>query len=379
MSNTIKRLLFIDRDGTLITEPEDEQIDSFSKLKFYPGALQYLPRIARELDFELVLVSNQDGLGTDSHPEENFWPVHRFMVDTFAGEGVTFAAEHIDRTFPHENAPTRKPGTALLNAYFDTATYDLTHSFVIGDRINDVKLAQNLGARAIWLRNNDALGAAEAHEIDESIVALETSDWKAIYEFLKLGERVGEHHRKTNETDIYIKLNLDGKGKSDIGTGLPFFDHMLDQLARHGNIDLTIRAKGDLHIDEHHTIEDTGIALGELMAKTLGDKRGIERYAFTLPMDDCLAQVAIDFGGRSWLVWDAEFNREKIGDMPTEMFFHFFKSFSDAAKCNLNIRAAGENEHHKIEAIFKAFAKSIKKAGRRDAEHMELPSTKGVL
>ncbi|WP_262249310.1 bifunctional histidinol-phosphatase/imidazoleglycerol-phosphate dehydratase HisB [Parapedobacter soli] len=379
MSNTIKRLLFIDRDGTLIAEPEDEQIDSFAKLKFYPGALQYLPRIARELDFELVLVTNQDGLGTPAHPEEHFWPVHRFVIDTFAGEGVVFAAEHIDRTFPHENAPTRKPGTALLDAYFNTDEYDLAHSFVIGDRINDVKLAQNLGARAIWLRNNDALGAAEAHEMDESVVALETTDWKAIYEFLKLGERVGEHHRKTNETDIYIKLNLDGKGRSDISTGLPFFDHMLDQLARHGNIDLTIRAVGDLHIDEHHTIEDTGIALGELVAKTLGDKRGIERYAFTLPMDDCLAQVAIDFGGRSWLVWDAEFKREKIGEMPTEMFYHFFKSFSDAAKCNLNIKATGENEHHKIEAVFKAFAKSIKKAVRRDAGHMELPSTKGVL
>lgn len=379
MSDTIKRLLFIDRDGTLITEPEDEQIDSFAKLKFYPGALQYLPRIARELDFELILVSNQDGLGTDAHPEENFWPVHRFIIDTFAGEGVKFAAEHIDRTFPHENAPTRKPGTALLKPYFDTSNYDLAHSFVIGDRINDVKLAQNLGARAIWLRNDDTLGAAESHQVDESVVALETSDWQAVYEFLKLRERTGEHHRKTSETDIFIKLNLDGKGKSDIATGLPFFDHMLDQIARHGHIDLTIQAKGDLHIDEHHTIEDTGIALGELMAKTLGDKRGIERYAFTLPMDDCLAQVAIDFGGRSWIVWDAEFKREKIGDMPTEMFFHFFKSFSDAARCNLNVKATGENEHHKIEAIFKAFAKSIKKAVRRDAEHMELPSTKGVL
>ena len=379
MSTTIKRLLFIDRDGTLITEPEDEQIDSFAKLKFYPGALQYLPRIARELDFELVLVTNQDGLGTASHPEENFWPVHRFVVDTFAGEGVTFAAEHIDRTFPHENAPTRKPGTAMLTRYFDAEQYDLAQSFVIGDRINDVKLAQNLGARAIWLRNDDSLGAAEAHEIDGAVVALETGDWKAIYEFLKLGQRVGEHHRKTNETDIYIKVDLDGKGKGDITTGLPFFDHMLDQLARHGHMDLTIRVDGDLHVDEHHTIEDTGIALGELIAQTLGDKRGIERYAFTLPMDDCLAQVAIDFGGRSWLVWDAEFKREKIGDMPTEMFFHFFKSFADAAKCNLNIKAEGENEHHKIEAIFKAFAKSIKKAVRRDADHMELPSTKGVL
>lgn len=379
MPDTIKRLLFIDRDGTLIVEPEDEQIDSFTKLKFYPGALQYLPRIAKELDFELVLVSNQDGLGTDSHTEENFWPVHHFIINTFAGEGVTFAAEHIDRTFPHENAPSRKPGTALLTAYFDQAKYDLAHSFVIGDRINDVRLAQNLGAKAIWLRNNDALGAAEAHQIDESAVVLETSDWKAIYEFLKLGDRVSEYYRKTNETDIYIKLNLDGKGKADVSTGLPFFDHMLDQLARHGHVDLTVRATGDLHIDEHHTIEDTGIALGEVFAKTLGDKRGIERYAFALPMDDCLAQVAIDFGGRSWIVWEAEFKREKIGDMPTEMFFHFFKSFSDAAKCNLNIKAEGENEHHKIEAIFKAFAKSIKKAVKRDVEHMELPSTKGML
>ncbi|WP_353195368.1 bifunctional histidinol-phosphatase/imidazoleglycerol-phosphate dehydratase HisB [Parapedobacter defluvii] len=379
MPDAIKRLLFIDRDGTLIIEPEDEQIDSFAKLKFYPGALQYLPRIANELDFELVLVSNQDGLGTDSHPEANFWPVHRFIIDTFAGEGVVFAAEHIDRTFPHELAPTRKPGTALLTSYFDAEKYDLAHSFVIGDRVNDVKLAQNLGAKAIWLRNNDSLGAAEAHEIDDAVVALETSDWKTIYEFLKLGDRVGEHRRKTNETDIYIRLNLDGKGKADIHTGLPFFDHMLDQIARHGSIDLTIQATGDLHIDEHHTIEDTGIALGEIIAKTLGDKRGIERYAFTLPMDDCLAQVAIDFGGRSWIVWDAAFKREKIGDMPTEMFFHFFKSFSDGARCNLNIKAEGENEHHKIEAIFKAFAKSIKKAVRRDAERMELPSTKGIL
>ncbi len=379
MPDTIKKILFLDRDGTLIIEPEDEQIDSFAKLKFYPGALQYLPRIARELDFELVLVTNQDGLGTASHPEENFWPVHRFIIDTFAAEGAVFAAEHIDRTFPHEQAPTRKPGTALLTRYFDREQYDLAHSFVVGDRINDVKLAQNLGAKAIWLRNNDALGATEALQIDEQVIALETTDWKAIYEFLKLGHRVGEHRRKTNETDIYIHLNLDGKGKAEIDTGLPFFDHMLDQIARHGNMDLTIRAKGDLHIDEHHTIEDTGIALGEVVAKTLGDKRGIERYAFTLPMDDCLAQVALDFGGRSWIVWDAEFKREKIGDMPTEMFFHFFKSFSDAAKCNLNIKAEGDNEHHKIEAIFKAFAKSIKKAVKRDVEHMELPSTKGVL
>jgi imidazoleglycerol-phosphate dehydratase/histidinol-phosphatase len=375
MSENVKRLLFIDRDGTLILEPEDEQIDSFAKLKFYPGALQYLPRIAKELDFELILVSNQDGLGTDSHPEENFWPVHRFILETFAGEGVSFAKEHIDKTFPYENAATRKPGIGMLQEYFDTEKYNLRESFVIGDRVNDVKLAENLGAKAIWLRNNDELGKQENVAIASEAIALETSDWKAIYEFLKLGTRTGEHHRKTNETDIYIKINLDGSGKADIDTGLPFFDHMLDQIARHGTIDLTIKAKGDLHIDEHHTIEDTGIALGEIFLKVLGDKRGIERYSYSLPMDDCLAQVALDFGGRNWIVWDATFNREKIGDM----FFHFFKSFSDASKSNLNIKAEGANEHHKIEAIFKAFAKSVKKAVRRDADNMQLPSTKGVL
>lgn len=379
MADQLKRILFIDRDGTLILEPEDEQIDSFAKLKFYPGALQYLPKIAKELDFELVLVSNQDGLGTSSHPEENFWPVHQFVLDAFSGEGVTFVKEHIDKTFPHENADTRKPGIGMLKEYFDTAKYDLANSFVIGDRVNGVKLAQNLGAKAIWLRNNDELGIHENVAISEDCIALETSEWKAIYEFLKLGSRSGEHHRKTNETDIYIKLNLDGSGKSDIETGLPFFDHMLDQLARHGALDLTIKAKGDLHIDEHHTIEDTGIALGEIFLEVLGNKRGIERYAYTLPMDDCLAQVAIDFGGRNWIVWDAEFKREKIGDMPTEMFFHFFKSFSDASKSNLNIQATGDNEHHKIEAIFKAFAKTIKKAVRRDVDNMQLPSTKGLL
>jgi len=379
MPDNLKRVLFIDRDGTLILEPEDEQIDSFAKLKFYPGALQYLPRIAKELDFELILVSNQDGLGTSSHPEENFWPVHHFVIDTFAGEGVVFAEEHIDKTFPHENAETRKPGVGMLGAYFDASKYDLRQSFVIGDRVNDVKLAQNLGAKAIWLRANDQLGALENLAIDSTVIALETTDWKTVYEFLKLGTRTAEHHRKTNETDIFIQLNLDGSGKSDIETGLPFFDHMLDQLARHGALDLTIKAKGDLHIDEHHTIEDTGIALGEIFLKVLGDKRGIERYSYTLPMDDCLAQVALDFGGRNWIVWDAEFKREKIGDMPTEMFFHFFKSFSDASRSNLNIKAEGDNEHHKIEAIFKAFAKSIKKAVRRDADHMQLPSTKGVL
>lgn len=379
MNDRIKRVLFIDRDGTLIEEPEDEQIDSFAKLKFYPGALQYLPKIAAELDFDLVLVTNQDGLGTSVHPEENFWPIHHFVMETFAGEGVKFMAEHIDRTFPADNAATRKPGIGLLGTYFDQKIYNLAESFVIGDRLNDVKLAQNLGAKAIWLRNNDSLGQLENLAISPEVVSLETTNWKAIYEFLKLGSRVGEHHRKTNETDIYIKLNLDGSGQSNIDTGLPFFDHMLDQLARHGSLDLTIQAKGDLHIDEHHTIEDTGIALGEIFLAVLGDKRGIERYAFTLPMDDCLAQVAMDFGGRSWIIWDAVFKREKIGEMPTEMFFHFFKSFSDASKSNLNIQAEGENEHHKIEAIFKAFAKTIKRAVRRDSENMRLPSTKGVL
>lgn len=379
VSNNKKRVLFIDRDGTLILEPEDEQIDSFEKLKFYPGALQYLPRIAKELDYELVLVSNQDGLGTDSHPEANFWPVHRFVIDTFAGEGVHFTAEHIDRTFPYEQAETRKPGIGMLKAYFDTEKYDLAGSYVIGDRMNDVRLAQNLGAKAIWLRNDDSLGADENVLIDAQVVALETTEFSKIYEFLKVGSRSATHQRTTNETDIYVSVNLDGKGRAAIETGLPFFDHMLDQLARHGSMDLTIKAKGDLHIDEHHTIEDTALALGETILKALGDKRGIERYGFCLPMDDCLAQVALDFGGRNWLVWDAAFRREKIGEMPTEMFLHFFKSFSDAAKCNLNIKAEGENEHHKIEAIFKAFAKAIKMAVKRDPERMELPSTKGVL
>ncbi|QNL49944.1 bifunctional histidinol-phosphatase/imidazoleglycerol-phosphate dehydratase HisB [Olivibacter sp. SDN3] len=377
--NIKKRLLFIDRDGTLILEPEDEQIDAFEKLKFFPGALQYLPRIAKELDFELVLVSNQDGLGTSSHPEENFWPVHRFIMETFAGEGVHFIREHIDRTFPHENADTRKPGIGMLKEYFDEEKYDLKHSFVIGDRVNDVRLAQNLGAKAIWLHTNDLLGAAENVRIDQEVIALKTTDFRKIYEFLKAGNRSAEHRRITNETDIYIRINLDGKGEADIKTGLSFFDHMLDQLARHGSMDLTIHTKGDLHIDEHHTIEDTALALGETFLKVLSDKRGIERYGFCLPMDDCLAQVALDFGGRNWLVWDADFKREKIGEMPTEMFIHFFKSFSDAAKCNLNIKAEGQNEHHKIEAIFKAFAKAVKMAVKRDTDRMQLPSTKGVL
>jgi imidazoleglycerol-phosphate dehydratase/histidinol-phosphatase len=381
--NKLKRILFIDRDGTLITEPADEQIDSFAKLEFYPKMLQYLPKIAKELDFELVMVTNQDGLGTAVYPEDTFWPVQNFIVHTLANEGIVFTDYVIDRTFPKDNAPTRKPGTALLTKYFDSEVYDLKNSFTIGDRLNDVLLGKNLGCKAIWLNNNSNLGGVEFTEEQLSAikqtVALETTEWEKIYEFLKLGERVTEHVRKTKETDISIKINLDGKGDAKVSTGLHFFDHMLDQIARHGSLDLDIIAKGDLHIDEHHTIEDTGIALGEAFATVLGDKRGIERYGFCLPMDDCLAQVAIDFGGRNWIVWDAEFKREKIGEMPTEMFYHFFKSFSDASKCNLNIKAEGQNEHHKIEAIFKAFAKAIKMAVRRDVNNMVLPSTKGVL
>ncbi|MDO3628095.1 bifunctional histidinol-phosphatase/imidazoleglycerol-phosphate dehydratase HisB [Mucilaginibacter sp. BT774] len=378
-----KKILFIDRDGTLILETADEQIDSFAKLEFYPGALPWLSKIAKELDFELVMVTNQDGLGTSSYPEDTFWPIQNFVLKAFENEGVKFSGFAIDSTFPRDNAPTRKPGTALLTKYIGNDAYDLKGSFTIGDRKNDILLAKNLGAKAIWLNNGSNLGGTEftqeQHDALEDVIALETTDWQKVYEFLKVGERVAEHRRTTKETDIYIKLNLDGKGTAKVSTGIHFFDHMLDQIARHGNIDLEIEAKGDLHIDEHHTIEDTGIALGEVFAATLGDKRGIERYGFCLPMDDCLAQVAIDFGGRNWLVWDAEFKREKIGEMPTEMFYHFFKSFSDAAKCNLNIKAEGQNEHHKIEAIFKAFAKAIKMAVKRDVNNMVLPSTKGVL
>jgi imidazoleglycerol-phosphate dehydratase/histidinol-phosphatase len=380
----LQKILFIDRDGTLILETPDEQIDSFDKLTFYPGALQYLPRIARELDYELVMVSNQDGLGTATYPENTFWPVQNMVLKTFKNEGVVFSNICIDRTFPADNAPTRKPGIGMLTQYFDIEKYDLKNSFTIGDRKNDVLLGYNLGAKAIWLNDNSNLGSHEFAGAEEeqkvtSTVALETTDWQKIYEFLKVGQRRFEHRRKTKETDILIKLNLDGKGEAKVNTGLHFFDHMLDQIARHGSMDLEVDTKGDLHIDEHHTIEDTGIALGEVFAMALGNKMGIERYGFCLPMDDCLAQAAIDFGGRNWIVWDAEFNREKIGEMPTEMFYHFFKSFSDAAKCNLNIKAEGQNEHHKIEAIFKVFAKAIKMAVKRDTEKMVLPSTKGVL
>jgi len=376
-----KKVLFIDRDGTIIKETADEQIDAFEKMIFYPKAFTYLGKIAKELDYELVMITNQDGLGTDIFPEDTFWPVHNFIVKAFENEGVVFDKVFIDRTFPKDNADTRKPGTGMLTSYFSEA-YDLEKSFVIGDRLTDVELAKNLGAKGIFINDETHLGTGEItvkrEELDDYI-ALESNDWEKIYEFLKLENRVAEISRKTNETDIYIKINLDGTGKSDINTGLAFFDHMLDQLARHGQMDLEIKVDGDLEVDEHHTIEDTAIALGELFFKALGNKLGIERYGFALPMDDCLAQVAIDFGGRNWLVWDTEFKREKVGDMPTEMFMHFFKSFTDGAKANLNIKAEGTNEHHKIEAIFKAFAKSIKMAVKRDAEKMVLPSTKGML
>ncbi|MCK7591005.1 bifunctional histidinol-phosphatase/imidazoleglycerol-phosphate dehydratase HisB [Subsaxibacter sp. CAU 1640] len=377
----MKRVLFIDRDGTLINEVSDEQIDSFEKLSFYPKVLPYLSRIAKELDYELVMITNQDGLGTESFPESTFWPVHNFIIKTFKSEGIIFKEQLIDRTFAKENAPTRKPNTGLLTQYF-TENYDLANSFVIGDRLTDVELAKNLGSKAIFINDNSNLGTTEItvkpNSLDEYI-ALETNDWEAIYLFLKSDERKSSVVRITNETDISIELNLDGTGKSNIQTGIAFFDHMLDQLARHAQLDLKIDVVGDLEVDEHHTIEDTAIALGMVFEKALGNKLGIERYGFCLPMDDCLAQVAIDFGGRNWLVWEAEFKREMIGKMPTEMFYHFFKSFTDGAKCNLNIKAEGTNEHHKIEAIFKAFAKSIKMAIKRDIEKMVLPTTKGLF
>jgi imidazoleglycerol-phosphate dehydratase/histidinol-phosphatase len=369
----MQKVLFIDRDGTLIWEPPtDFQIDSFEKLKFLPGVITWLGKIARELDYELVMVTNQDGLGTDSFPENTFWPVHNLMVDTLTNEGITFEDQCIDRTFEKDNQPTRKPNTGMLTKYVN-GDYDLVNSFVIGDRLTDVKLAKNLGSKSIFIKNYDKETGFE-NEIDKIV-----ETWEEIYNYLKLPERKITHTRTTKETDITVEINLDGSGKANIKTGLSFFDHMLEQIAKHGNIDLSINAKGDLHIDEHHTIEDTAITLGEAFAKSLGDKRGIERYGFCLPMDDCLAQVALDFGGRNWIEWQAEFKREKIGDMPTEMFYHFFKSFSDASKCNLNIKVEGQNEHHKIESIFKAFAKAIKISVKRDANNMSLPSTKGVL
>jgi imidazoleglycerol-phosphate dehydratase/histidinol-phosphatase len=379
----MKRILFIDRDGTLIKEaPPSYQIDGFEKLEFYPGMFEYMGKIAREMDYELLMVTNQDGLGTVTFPEDTFWPVQNFVLKSLAGEGIEFSGIYIDRSFPEQNAPTRKPGTGMLTKYIGNGEYDLLNSYVIGDRITDVQLARNLGCKAIWLNNDPALGGAEISDslrVLEGAIALETPDWSRIYEYLKLGLRRVVHERDTSETQIRVELNIDGSGKADITTGLGFFDHMLEQIARHGKMDLTIRAIGDLHIDEHHTIEDTGIAMGETFAMALADKRGMERYGFALPMDEADAKVLIDFGGRSWIVWNAEFRRERIGEMPTEMFFHFFKSFSDAARCNLHIECRGENEHHKIEAIFKAFARAIRMAVKRDPFSNYLPSTKGVL
>ncbi len=375
----MKKVLFIDRDGTLALEPGDFQLDSLEKLVFYPGVFTYLGRIAREMDYELVMVTNQDGLGTESFPEEDFWPTHHFLLKCFENEGVKFHEVLIDKSFPADNAPTRKPRTGLLTAYLDDSKYDRSRSFVIGDRLTDMELAKNLGSKGLFLAQDDTLGADEVMGEVESSIALKTTSWKAIYDFLKLEQRVVRRNRTTNETAIEIVLNLDSSGKSKIHTGIAFFDHMLDQLARHGGMDLELTVKGDLEVDEHHSIEDTAIVLGEAFAEALGDKLGIERYGFCLPMDDCLAQVAIDFGGRNWLVWEADFKREMIGQMPTEMFLHFFKSFSDGAKANINIKAEGSNEHHKIEAIFKAFAKAIKSAVKRDPDRMILPSTKGSL
>lgn len=376
-----KKVLFIDRDGTLISEAPDEQIDTINKMQFFPGVFTYLGKIAREMDYELVMVTNQDGLGTDAFPESDFWPIQNFIVDTLANEGIRFEAIHIDRTFPNEGADTRKPGVGLLQDYF-TDRYDLEGSFVIGDRLTDMELALNLGAQGIFIDTGTSLGTAEVQNKPGEIkkrIALETDTWEAIYSFLRTRERIATVQRKTAETDVRIQLNPDGTGERSIDTGIAFFDHLLEQLAKHGQMDLEVEVKGDLHVDEHHTIEDTAISLGEAMRKALGDKMGIERYGFTLPMDDCLAQVAIDFGGRSWLVWEAEFKREMVGKMPTEMFMHFFKSFADGAQANINIKAEGKNEHHKIEAIFKAIAKAIKMAVKKDPDKMVLPSTKGTL
>jgi imidazoleglycerol-phosphate dehydratase/histidinol-phosphatase len=378
-----KRILFIDRDGVLIKEvPPSYQVDAWEKLEFYPEVFKWLGKIADELDYVLIMVSNQDGLGTPSFPAENFWPIHQHIIKSLENEGVSFHAAHIDKSFPEEHSPNRKPGIGMFTEYLNSPAYDIPNSFVIGDRVTDVQLAKNLGCKAIWLNNHPGLGGGEVQDNLEElrkVVVLETHNWEDIYNFLKLGLRKVVHNRNTNETQIHIELNLDGNCHANISTGIGFFDHMLEQISRHGKMDLTIQAKGDLHIDEHHTIEDTGIALGEAFAKALADKKGIERYGFVLPMDEADAKVLIDFGGRNWVVWNAEFTREKIGEMPTEMFFHFFKSFSDAAKCNLNIECHGENEHHKIEAIFKTFAKAIRMAVKRDPMSNYLPSTKGVL
>lgn len=370
----MKKILFIDRDGTIVKEPPvDYQLDSFEKLEFLPQAITQLHRIARELDYELVMVTNQDGLGTDSFPEETFWPVHNLMMDILKNEGVEFSEVLIDKSFPEDNAPTRKPGTALMTHYIK-GNYDLKNSFVIGDRNSDMQLAKNLGCRGVQLPSN----TDDSNFEDQEIIALKTDSWKEIFQFLRGQPRKVSVNRKTKETDIQITLNLDGSGNGTIDTGLKFYDHMLEQLQRHGSLDLDIKVAGDLEIDEHHTIEDTAIALGDAFAKALSSKKGVNRYGFLLPMDDSLAQVAIDFGGRPWIVWEADFKREYVGHMPTELFFHFFKSFSDAAKCNLNIKVEGDNEHHKIESVFKAFAKAIKMAVKQTGDG-KLPSTKGVL
>lgn len=372
-----KKALFIDRDGTLIFEPEDEQIDSLEKLEFLPKVFRNMYFIQKNLDFELVMVTNQDGLGTASYPEETFWPAHNKVLQSFENEGVSFDDILIDRSFPHENLPTRKPGIGMMTKYL-SGDYDLANSFVIGDRLTDIQLAKNLGAKGILINNGDLVEEMEKQGLANHCV-LVSEDWDDIYACVASTERTAEVVRTTKETSISIQLNLDGSGVCEISTGLHFFDHMLNQIGRHAGINLKINVKGDLEVDEHHTIEDTALALGEAFKKAVGDKIGMERYGFCLPMDDCLALAAIDFGGRPWLVWDAEFKREKVGDMPTEMFLHFFKSFSDAAACNLNIKAEGTNEHHKIEAIFKALAKAIKMAIKRDIFNFELPSTKGVL
>lgn len=372
-----KKVLFIDRDGTLVIEPPiDYQLDSFEKLEFYPKVFRNLFFIRQKLDFDFVMVTNQDGLGTSSFPEETFWPVHNLVMKTFENEGIIFDDVQIDRSFPEDNAPTRKPRTGMLTRYIDNDAYDLGNSFVIGDRATDVELAYNLGCKAILLQKDDSI--LKDKKLQDTCV-LATADWDKVAEFLFAGERIAEVRRTTKETDIYIRLNLDGSGTCKINTGLGFFDHMLEQIGKHGGLDLTIQVKGDLEVDEHHTIEDTAIALGECLYQALGNKRGIERYGYCLPMDDCLCLVTLDFGGRAWLVWDAEFKREKIGEMPTEMFLHFFKSLSDAARMNLNIKAEGQNEHHKIEGIFKALARSIKMAVKRDIYHYEVPSSKGCI
>lgn len=371
----MKKALFIDRDGTLIIEPPDGQIDSLEKLEFYPEVFYWLRRIAAETSFELVMVTNQDGLGTRSFPEDTFWPAHNKMMKAFDNEAIKFDGIFIDRSFASENLPTRKPGIGMLTQYMD-GSYDLANSYVIGDRVTDVQLARNLGALGVLLNDTSFHEKIDAAGLRDSC-ALITRTWGDIHALVTNVNRTAHVKRTTRETDIDVTINLDGSGISSSHTGLGFFDHMLDQIARHGNVDLTVVVKGDLHIDEHHTIEDTALALGEAFGRALGDKRGIERYGYCLPMDDCLAQVALDFGGRPWLVWEAEFKREKIGEMPTEMFYHFFKSFSDTAKCNLNIKADGTNEHHKIESIFKAFARAVKMAVRKEGH--QLPSTKGVL